>query len=219
MSLNRCSEHVFCFSLAFHVSKIWLLGCESLIVLLSLPLFHPSFHLLEVFGGEHKVDEEVLTTFRRVEFGLVKFIFHQMDLVELLVLGDEFLLLGTDNLAFFSQLVAHEVLQLLPEVDLLCWAEVNFVITLLAPVVIRIRKLVRSFTIIQTWLSLWILELVLLAGWILRLVIHLVQIVVEVFSCGFHLLELVLHAVMNLNSFPFKFRLDLILVFDPVGVL
>jgi len=73
------------------------------------------------------VDLEVLEALSWVEF--VKFISWQVDLVEFLVLGYQFLFFCTDNLTLFSQLVPHQVLQLLPEVDLLRWCQVSLQIT------------------------------------------------------------------------------------------
>jgi len=70
--------------------------------------------------------EEVSETLS-LEF--VKFIPRKMDLVEFLVLLDEFLFFSTDDLFLLAKLVTHEILKLLPEVDFLRGIEIPTFIT------------------------------------------------------------------------------------------
>ena len=74
------------------------------------------------------MDREILEA-RGVE--LIKLVAGQMHLVEVLVLRHKLLLLRRHNLSLLFELVLHQVLQLLPKVNLLGWIQVDAVLTLL----------------------------------------------------------------------------------------
>jgi len=75
------------------------------------------------------VDEEVPEALRGGE--LVELDLWQVYFVEFLVLGGELKFLRFHNLALFTELVLHQILKLLPEVDLLGRCEVSLLITAL----------------------------------------------------------------------------------------
>lgn len=170
--------------------------------------------LFEILRREHQVDEEVSETGRSLE--LVELIPWQVNLVELLVLRDEFLLLRADDLALLSKLVAHEILQLLPQIDLLGGSEVHaFITALRLAVVFRVISvgIVLFFVVNEAWLLLmWhhlrVTDRVVLVLWCIQ------TCEVELFGRLFLMMEILFQDDGKPGSLFFSFFFNFLLLLD-----